>query len=287
MIINKIIADFQVLIQQTLEQRLKAIALNPDIEPSIEQDTSEITQGNYPHIFKQWSFISVENEHTLKLIRLMTTQTMRGVQENFPIDEGGWHKYQAIELNNNDGLILYGLNNVTISGMPQFINGIREVYRSDFSFKGNEAQRLYDACDILLDQFRAQMLALDVHRNPQFLFNIRNRNPDLLDFPCLQREIAIAFKNNTLTAPKNKTGKKTELTQDMIDLYSKVYEYRDQGKTLEQACVETIDNYAHLLPGDWQSQSPEETLKKLVIRLDNASALISIKKERQFYKKTA
>ena len=178
--------------------------------------------------------------------------------------------------------MLFGLNDIYFYGSPQFMLAVRAVSQGNtFCFNGVKAQTFYDSCNDLFEKFMAEMLALEAYRTPHILFNIRERYPKYFDFPCLQNALAIAFTKNNLVQPKAKTGKPTELTQEIIDLYHKVYEYREQGQTLEQACGDTLDYHSDLIPKTWSN--PDDALKRLVIRLDKSSPLISIKKTANFH----
>lgn len=278
---QKLLSDIEALIIQSICDRKKEIENYPDIEPFMEFDNSEITQYNYPHIFKEFKFVDVSNRHQVSFVKCISSDIQLLIKETFPLTYDDCHQYQEIKLT-NDGVMLFGLDDLYFYGSPQFMLAVRAVSQGNtFCFTGEQAQKFYDSCDQLFENFMAEMLALDARRTPHILFNIRERSPKYFDFPCLQNELAIAFKNKNLHPPKAKPGKSIELTQEIIDLYHKVHEYREQGQTLEQACGDAVDYYSDLIPKTWSN--PDDALKRLVIRLDKSSPLISIKKTANFH----
>lgn len=276
---EKLLLDIEALISQSVCDRKKEIQSHPDVEPFIEFDNSEITQYNYPDIFKEFTFVDKRNKHQISFIKCLSSNVQLLIKEIFPLTNDGY-QYQEIKITNN-GVMLLGLNDIYVLGSPQFMLAVKTVSQGNtFCFEGEQAQTFYDSCNELFENFMAEMLALEAHRTPQILFNIRERYPKYFDSPCLQKALAAVFKNNNLHAPKAKPGKAIELTQNIIDLYSKVHEYRELGKTLEQACGDAIDTFPQLIPKTWTN--PDDALKRLVIRLDKSSPLISIKKSINF-----
>lgn len=71
--IQKLLLDIEALITQSICNRKKEIENFPDIEPFMEFDNSEITQYNYPHIFKEFKFVDATNRHQVSFVKCISS----------------------------------------------------------------------------------------------------------------------------------------------------------------------------------------------------------------------
>jgi hypothetical protein len=118
------------------------------------------------------------------------------------------------------------------------------------------------------------MCNIAVERQPEFLYSIRNDYPHLLNHSILQKSVSKVFQQDRLHEPPKTRGGKPDITPQIYELYHAVYCYRNQGESIQNACIKAVTRHSDLVPSDWED--PQETLRKRVQRLDSY-ALISLK----------
>ncbi|MDP2903610.1 MAG: hypothetical protein Q8N96_10965 [Methylovulum sp.] len=196
-------------------------------------------------------------------------------RQAFPFVNGGYQA-QFISLRKN-GLVIQGNGRGFSVEDGRFGMLNQDFVPDNFDLKGDDAFVFIKYLEDMVVSFESKHWLIAISRNPALLNAIKDEKPYLLNQPSIQKALADAFLSNQIPRPKLRT-RKPDVTKDIFDLYHYVYFYRHQGMTLENACMETLENHSELVPLDWLKNINEpidamETLKKKIVRLDNCPAI--------------